>query len=83
MKKLLRLLPVFALLLGIGASSVSAANAKRVPAVRKHQAAPGVWVEVSGSYRCLNDPTPICTQLFDENNQPIPNSADFGTFTQP
>lgn len=83
MKKLVRLFPVFALILGLGASVVSVANVKGREMVRKGQVSAGQWEIVTSSYSCLTHPTKICTQLFDESNNPVAGTEEYGVYTRP
>jgi hypothetical protein len=83
MNKLLKVLPVSALILGTalafgGASSENLAQTKRANQN-------GNWVDITGhvqgsDYRCSTSSL-VCTQLFDSNGNPIAGTEVSGTYT--
>lgn len=76
MKKLLRILPIFAFILGITMAFASQNDV--VATTKKALNSANQWVDITGQvegpnghYVCDEEEERICTQLFDEMDNPI------------
>lgn len=83
MKKLVRILPVFALILGITAAFATQEEAP-VEASKKALNSANVWIDITGQvqgthYAC-DAAERICTQLFDEMGNQIPDTEVEGRY---
>jgi hypothetical protein len=83
MKKLLQLLPAFALVLGVSFAFANASSATFAQTKRANQN--GTWVDITGQvlgtdYRCPSSSI-VCTQMFDTNGNPIAGTEVLGTYT--
>jgi hypothetical protein len=83
MNKLLRVFPVFALLLGTVLAFGAASKADLPQTKRANQN--GTWIDVTGQvqgsdYRCSASSL-VCTQLFDSNGNPIAGTQVSGTYS--
>ena len=80
--KLLKVFPVFALILGTVLAFGAASKGNLPQTKRANQN--GTWVDITGQvqgsdYRCTSS-AQVCTQLFDSNNNPISGTEVYGTF---
>ena len=83
MNKLLKVLPVFALILGTALAFGGASGENLAQTKRANQN--GNWVDITGQvqgsdYRCSTS-SQVCTQLFDSNGNPIAGTEVSGTYT--
>jgi hypothetical protein len=85
MKKLLQLLPAFALALGVSFAFANAPRSADASAQTKRANQNGTWVDITGQvlgtdYRCPSSSV-VCTQMFDTNGNPIAGTEVLGTYT--
>ena len=83
MKNLVRILPVFALILGITAAFATQNDAPAVATIKALNSS-DVWIDITGQvkgkhYDCERAER-ICTQLFDEMGNPIPDTEEEGRY---
>lgn len=82
MKKLIAMLPLFAVVLGMTAAVAS--QSSLVPASKEARLPNGSWVDITGQqigvdYDC-DQQTVICSESFDEDGHEIPSLRESGQY---